>query len=204
MDFKSKVFRNFFIPGLVIELLLILCCILPESINPLYDISFLKRPIGGPAGWAVSMTLLPLEIQVLYFFIVSTLYSIRLPILFKKKSDKFVRAIRNFLIYGDLALVALLVQIIFLLCGLSPNDFKWYVNLSVVIPVVTFGLTMCAFFIYWTVVTYKEEKLKIFSKETLYSIGTAILIVLCITLIIVVITAIVVAVSESTPFIKRI
>ena len=204
MDLRAKLFKRFFIPGLIIELLLILCIILPESMNPLYGVSFLKTPIGGPAGWAVSMTLLPLEMQVLYFLIVSSFYSIRLPILYKSANNKFIKATRNFLIYGDLTLIAILVQIVVLLSSLGPNDFEWYVNLKVVIPVAGFGFSMCAFFIYWTIVAYKGENLKLFSKETLRSIGTTMLFVVCITLIIAAFIAIGIAIAESNTFIERV
>lgn len=204
MDYRRKIFKGFFIPGLIIELLIILCIILPESINPLYGLSFLKIRVGGPAGWAVSMTLLPLQIQVIYFFIISAFYSIRLPILYKRGNDKFATAVRNFLIYGDMALVALLAQIIILLSSLSAKDFEWYVNLAVVIPVFVFGILMCLFFIYWTAITYKERHLRLFSKETLRSIGTAILFVTCITLVIAAVIAICVAVAESNTFIERV
>ena len=111
---------------------------------------------------------------------------------------------RQAFIIASMALVALLAQIIILLSSLSAKDFEWYVNLAAVIPVFAFGILMCLFFIYWTAITYKEGHLKILSKETLRSIGTAILFVTCITLVIAAVVAICVAVAESNTFIERV
>ena len=204
MDFKSKVFRNFFIPGLVIELLLILCCILPESINPLYDIRFLKRPIGGPAGLTVGLVYLPYQLLTICFLLIACFNSIRLPILYKRGNDNFIKATRNFLIYGDFTLLTILIPALIQFSSLSFKDIESYINLPVVISVFSFGLLMCVFFIYWTVVTYREEKIKFFSKETIKSIGISIFLFICALLVLAACIVITYFIAESTPFIKRI
>lgn len=204
MDFKSKVFRKFFIPGLVIELLLILCCTLPESINPLDDISFLKRRIAGPAGITIGLVYLPYQLLTICFFLIACFNSIRLPILYKRRSDNFIKATRNFLIYGDFTLLAILIPSLIQFSSLSIQDIESYINLPVVISVFSFGLLMCVFFIYWTVVTYREEKIKFFSKETIKSIGISIFLFICALLVLAACIVITYFIAESTPFIKRI
>ena len=204
MDFKSKVFRKFFIPGLVIELLLIMCCILPESINPLYDISFLKRRIAGPAGITIGLVYLPYQLLTICFMLIACFNSIRLPILYKRGSDNFIKATRNFLIYGDFTLLAILIPSLIQFSSLSIQDIESYINLPVVISVFSFGLLMCVFFIYWTVVTYREEKIIFFSKETIKSIGTSIFLFTCAVLVLVACFVILYFIAESTPFIERI
>ena len=182
MDFKSKVFRNFFIPGLVIELLLILCCILPESINPLYDISFLKRRIGGPGGIAVGLVYLPYQLLTIYFLLAAVYNSVRLPILYKRGSSNFIKATRNFLIYGDFTLLAILIPSLIQFVSLSAHDIESYVNLPVVISVFGFGVLMFVFFFYWTVKIYQYEGLKFFSKETLIGISLCFAIIIAISI----------------------
>ena len=182
MDFKSKVFRNYFIPGLVIELLIILCCILPESINPLYDISFLKRRIGGPGGIAVGLVYLPYQLLTIYFLLAAVYNSVRLPILYKRGSSNFIKATRNFLIYGDFTLLAILIPSLIQFVSLSAHDIESYVNLPVVISVFGFGVLMFVFFFYWTVKIYQYEGLKFFSKETLIGISLCFAIIIAISI----------------------
>ena len=182
MDFKSKVFRNYFIPGLVIELLIILCCILPESINPLYDISFLKRRIGGPGGIAVGLVYLPYQLLTIYFLLAAVYSSVRLPILYKRGSSNFIKATRNFLIYGDFTLLAILIPSLIQFVSLSAHDIESYVNLPVVISVFGFGVLMFVFFFYWTVKIYQYEGLKFFSKETLIGISLCFAIIIAISI----------------------
>ena len=182
MDFKSKIFRYFFIPGLVIELLLILCCILPESINPLYDISFLKGPIGGPGGIAVGLVYLPYQLLTIYFLLAAVYNSVRLPLLYKRGSSNFIKATRNFLIYGDFTLIAILIPALIQFVSLSAHDIESYVNLPVVISVFGFGVLMFVFFFYWTVKIYQHEGLKFFSKETLIGVSLCFAIIIAISI----------------------
>lgn len=179
MSFESRLFKRFFLPGLIIEMLVILGIFLPESINPLHDLSFLKMRLGGTAMWKVGLVRLPLQLQTLFFFLVAFYYSFRLPILYKRGNPKYVKATRNFLIYGDIAIVAIIIQIVCLFCRLGSVDIEVYVNLPVVLPVFAAGIIMAAFFIYWTVRTYQEENLKFISKDTLKSIGTALILFIC-------------------------
>ena len=202
---QSRLFKRFFIPGLVIELLVLLCVFLPESINPLHNLSFLKTRVGGPAGWKVGFVLLPLQLQTIFFFFIAIFYSIRLPILYKKGNPKYIKASRNFMIFGDITIIGILIQIIALFCRLSAQDIEGYVNLPVVMPIFAAGFVMCAFFIYWTVVTYKIEGLKFFSKETLKSIGNSIVLFVCAALVLVAYIVILYLISEASPgYIERI
>ena len=204
MDFNTKLFRSFFIPGLVIEILVLLCVFLPESINPLHDLSFLKTRVGGPAGWKVGCVLLPLQLQTIFFFFIAIFYSFRLPILYKKGNPKYIKTTRNFLIFGDITIIGILIQIIVLFCRLSAQDIEGHVNLPVVIPIFAAGFIMCAFFIYWTAVMYKAENLEFFSKETLKSIGNSIVLFVCAALVLVAYIAILYLVSELFPDLIRI
>ena len=86
MNFDKQLFKGFFIPGLVIELILILCFVLPESISPLQGISFLKTRIAGPGGIAVGLVFVPYQLLTIYFILVAIVNSIRLPILYKRRS----------------------------------------------------------------------------------------------------------------------
>jgi hypothetical protein len=182
MDFKKLVFNGFFIPGVVIELLLILGAVLLESINSLDEISFLKRHIAGPKGITVGLLYLPYQLLATCFFLVAIFNSIRLPILYKGGSDKFIKTTRNFLNYGNFTLLAILIPSLIQFSSLSTHDIESYINLPVVISVFGFGLLMCGFFIFWTVKTYKHEGLKFFSKETLQGLGLSIAIIVGFTL----------------------
>ena len=204
MSFETRLFRRFFLPGLIIELLVLVFIFLPTSINPLHDLSFLKMRLGGTAMWKVNFVLLPLQLQTIFFFLIAIFYSVRLPILYKKGNPKYLKAVRNFLIFGDITIIGILIKIVVLFCRLSAQDIEGYVNLPVVIPVSAAGFIMCAFFIYWTFATYKEENLRFFSKETLKSVGTSIVLFACAALTLVVYAVIIYLISESTSFIERI
>lgn len=187
MNFKRQLFNGFFIPGLVIELVLILCVILPESINPLEGVDFLKTRIGGPAGIAVGLLYLPYQLLTIYFFLVAIINSIRLPILYKRGSDKFIKVTRNFLNYGNFTLLAILIPSILQFSGLNSQEIESYINLPVVIAVFAFGLVMCVFFMFWTIKTYKYEGLKFISNETLYGIALSIVIIIVFSLLLILI-----------------
>lgn len=204
MNFNTRLFRRFFIPGLVIELLILICLFLPDCINPLHDLSFLKIRVGGPAAWKVSFVLVPLQLLVIFFFIISIYYSVRLPILYKREKLNFRSETRNFLIYGDIVLGVIIIRIIDLFCHLSTLDIESYVNLPVVLPVFAFGISMWSYFIGWTVAIYREDKLKFFSKTTFKSIGTSFLLLISAILAFVLYVTIIYLISESTPYINRI
>ena len=205
MDFNTRVFKRFFIPGLSIEILVLLFLFIPESVIPLPDLNFLKTRLGGTAMWKVNLVLLPLQLQTIFFFLIAIFYSVRLPILYKKSNPKYLKAVRNFLIFGDITIIGILIKIVVLFCRLSAQDIEGYVNLPVVIPVSAAGFIMCAFFIYWTFATYKEGNLRFFSKETLKSVGTSIVLFACAALTLVAAYIVIIyLISESTSFIERI
>jgi len=100
--------------------------------------------------------------------------------------------------------MAILIPSLIQFSSLSAQDIETYINLPVVISVFSFGLLMCVFFIYWTVVTYREEKIKFISKETIKSIGISIFLFICALLVLVACIVIIYFIAELTPFIKRI
>lgn len=185
MNFDKQLFKGFFIPGLVIELILILCFILPESISPLQGTSLLKTRIAGPGGIAVGLVFVPYQLLTIYFILVAIVNSIRLPILYKRRSEDFIKATRNFLNYGNVTLLAILIPALIQFSSLSAQDIESYVNLPVVASVFGFGLLMCGFFIFWTIKTYKHEGLKFFSKETLQGLGFSIAIIVGATILLI-------------------
>lgn len=185
MNFDKQLFKGFFIPGLVIELILILCFVLPESISPLLGTSLLKTRIAGPGGIAVGLVFVPYQLLTIYFILVAIVNSIRLPILYKRRSEDFIKATRNFLNYGNVTLLAILIPALIQFSSLSAQDIESYVNLPVVASVFGFGLLMCGFFIFWTIKTYKHEGLKFFSKETLQGLGLSIAIIVGTTILLI-------------------
>lgn len=185
MNFDKQLFKGFFIPGLVIELILILCFVLPESISPLLGTSLLKTRIAGPGGIAVGLVFVPYQLLTIYFILVAIVNSIRLPILYKRRSEDFIKATRNFLNYGNVTLLAILIPALIQFSSLSAQDIESYVNLPVVASVFGFVLLMCGFFIFWTIKTYKHEGLKFFSKETLQGLGLSIAIIVGATILLI-------------------
>lgn len=174
MEISTKLFRRFYIPGVAFELLLVLMCFLPEDFNPLY-FSVLKHRISGPAGLGVSLTLLPAVIQLYFFMLITIVYTIVLPILYFKKSQRFIPATRTFLMVGNIAMIALLSQAFIMMAPLSASDYKTYINLAGVIPVLALGCCVLAYFLYWTIAIYHHEQLKFFSSRSLKSVGYAML-----------------------------
>ena len=102
MNFETRIFKRFYLVGFAFELLLVLMCFLPESLNPLY-FNVLKHRISGPAGLGVSLTLMPAVIQLYFFLLITLVYTIVLPILYFKKSRRFLPATLTFLMVGNIA-----------------------------------------------------------------------------------------------------
>lgn len=174
MDFRSQIFKRFYLAGVVLELLLVFMCFLPENFNPLY-FNVLKHRISGPAGLGVSLTLMPAVIQLYFFILIAFIYTIVLPILYFKKSRRFIPATRTFLMVGNIAMTALLSQAFIMMAPLSASDFKTYINLAGVIPVLVLGCCVLGYFLYWTISIYRYEHLRFFSGKSLKSVGYALM-----------------------------
>ena len=174
MTFEERLFKRFIIPGVVFELLLVLMCFLPENLNPLY-FNVLKHRISGPAGLGVSLTLMPAVIQLYFFLLITLVYTIVLPILYFKKSRHFIPATRTFLMVGNIAMIALLSQAFIMMAPLSASDFRTYINLAGVIPVLLLGCCVLGYFLYWTISIYRHEHLRFLSGKSLKSMGYALM-----------------------------
>ena len=174
MNFETRLFKRFYLAGVALELLLVLMCFLPENFNPLY-FSVLKHRISGPAGLGVSLTLMPAVIQLYFFLMIVLAYTIVLPILYFKKSRSFIPATRTFLMVGNIAMIALLSQAFIMMAPLSASDYKTYINLAGVIPVLALGCCVLGYFLYWSIAIYRHEQLKFLSRCSLKSIGYALL-----------------------------
>ena len=174
MNFETRIFKRLYLVGFALELLLVMMCFLPEHLNPLY-FNVLKHNISGPAGLGVSLTLMPAVIQLDFFLLITFVYTIVLPILYFKKSRRLIPATRTFLMVGNIAMIALLSQAFIMMAPLSASDYKTYINLAGVIPVLVLGCCVLGYFIYWTITIYRHEQLKFLSRCSLKSIGYALL-----------------------------
>lgn len=174
MTFEERLFKRFIIPGVAFVLLLILTCLLPENCNPL-SFNVLKHNISGPAGLGVALTLMPAVFQLFFFILITLVYTAVLPILYYRKKKRFIPATRTFLMVGNIAMIALLSQAFIMMAPLSASDYKTYINLAGVIPVLTLGCCVLGYFLYWTIAVYRHEQLKLLSSHSLKSIGYALL-----------------------------
>ena len=170
LDFETKLFKGFVVPGIIAEVVLVLNLFLPDSIS-LYGAPLLKFHISGPMGWVVGMTTLPVVILFGLFLLVAAVYAIVLAVMSHRRSQKLVATTRGFLVFCDTTFVLLSVAMTFFFVVALVEG---YLNLPVAIPVY---LTLCAalvYFIYWTNRVYRHEGLRFWSKTTLKSVGKAV------------------------------
>lgn len=170
LNFETKLFKGFVVPGIIAEVVLVLNLFLPDSIS-LYGAPLLKFHISGPMGWVVGMTTLPVVILFGLFLLVAAVYAIVLAVMSHRRSQKLVATTRGFLVFCDTTFVLLSVTMTFFFVVALVEG---YLNLPIAIPVY---LTLCAalvYFIHWTRKVYRHEGLRFWSKTTLKSIGTAV------------------------------
>ena len=162
LNFETKLFRGFIIPGIIAEVVMIL-------VIPILMSASIFGYIGGPAGVAVGMALLPIQTLFYAFLAVAAIYAIVLVRMRKRQNAKFVHTAREFLICGD---VVISIIMLFSIC-LTIVGWDYFYEPSV-IAILALGCAALAYFIIWTCKVYRHEGLRFWSKTTLKSIGKAI------------------------------
>lgn len=162
LNFESKLFRGFVIPGIIAEVVMLL-------IVPILLSASLFGGIGGPNGVAVGMTLLPIQMLFYAFLAVAAIYAIVLVRMRKRQNTKFVRTAREFLICGDVVISIIMLLSIYL------TIVGWgYFYEPSVIAILVLGGAALAYFIIWTRKVYRHEGLRFWSKTTLKGVGKAV------------------------------
>lgn len=162
IDFETKLFKGFVIPGIVAEVVMILAI-------PILMSASIFGHIGGPMGVAVGMALLPIQMLFYAFLAVAAIYAIVLVRMRKKQNTKFVRTARELLICGDVVISIIMLFAIYL------TIVGWgYFYEPSVIAILALGCAALAYFIIWTCRVYRHEGLRFWSKTTLKSVGKAI------------------------------
>lgn len=162
LNFETKLFKGFVIPGIIAEVVMILVVPILLSVS-------LFGGIGGPKGVAVGMTLLPIQMLFYSFLAIAAFYAIVLIRMRKRQNPKFIRTAREFLICGDVVISIIMLFSIYLTivgwgCFYEPAA----------IAILVLGGTALTYFIIWTCKVYRHEGLRFWSKTTLKSIGKAI------------------------------
>jgi hypothetical protein len=162
LNFEAKLYKQFLVPGIIAEVVMIIIVPILLSVS-------IFGHIGGPAGVAVGMTLLPIQMLFYSFLSIAAVYAIVLIRMRKRQSAKFVRTAREFLICGDIVISIIMLFSIYL------TIVGWgYFYAPSVIAILALGGAALVYFIIWTCRVYRHEGLRFWSKTTLKSIGKAV------------------------------
>lgn len=162
LNFETKLFKGFVIPGVIAEVVMIL-------VVPILLSASLFGGIGGPKGAFVEMTLLPIQMLFYSFLAIAAVYAFVLIRMRKRQNPKFVRTAREFLLCGDIAISVIMLFSIYL----TVVGWGYFYEPSV-IAILALGGAALAYFIIWTCRVYRHEGLRFWSKTTLKSVGKAV------------------------------
>lgn len=164
-DFETKLFKEFVVPGIIAEVVMILVVPILLSVS-------LFGGIGGPKGAFVGMTLLPIQMLFYSFLAIAAVYAFVLIRMRKRQSAKFVRTAREFLICGDLVISIIMLFSTYL------TIVGWgYFYAPSVIVILALGGAALAYFIIWTCRVYRHEGLRFWSKTTLKEIAYSLVLI---------------------------
>ena len=165
LDFESRLFKVFVLPGIAIEVILLFLFCVPTGFN----INLLSGPIGGPGGIAASITMTMYYLLLTVYLLVAGIYSVILLYRYYRRRETFITSARRFLMFSCVWIVIMDVMIVLGFVDFFRWDLNSIMNLPVVFSLVAFAVLMTGVFFYWIIRIYKHLGIKVISKAGIKS-----------------------------------
>lgn len=179
IDFESRLFKAFVLPGIALEVLLLFLFCVPTGLT----INLLNHPIGGPRGIVFSITLTMYYLLLTVYLLVAAIYSVILLYKYYRRRDKFITSARRFLMFSCVWIIVVDVMIASGFVDLVKWNMGAIMNLPVVFALTTIAALMTGVFIYWTRKVYNSLGLKVISKVGIISALVSLLLIFLIFLV---------------------
>ena len=178
-DFESRLFKSFVLPGIALEVLLLLLFCVPTGLT----INLLRHSIGGPRGIVASFAMNMYYQLLTEYLLVAGIYSVILFYRYYRRREKFITSARRFLMYSCVWIVIMDVMVALGFVEFVRWNLDAYMNIPVVVVLTCLAGLMTVFFIYWTRQVYKSLGLKVISKTGITSALVSLLLIFLIYLV---------------------
>lgn len=165
LDFESRLFKVFVLPGIAMEVILLFLFCVPTEFN----INLLSRSIGGPGGIAASIAITMYYLLLTVYLLVAGIYSVILLYRYYRRRENFIISARRFLTFSCVWIVIMDVMIVLGFVEFVRWHLDSYMNLPVVFSLAAFAVLMTGVFFYWIKQTYNRLGLKVISRAGLKS-----------------------------------